>query len=147
MPNRTRLSNDEFIALRSIHRDPWASGAGFQWKQRKVWLDVDEDGWTRRVGTNGAYRWRSDLATRGQTARELLLARGLAQEEEVRCCNGACGKPGWVLTTLTPNGKSLMAVLGRHAARDVTDREDAAAARRAAAKPSPIASLKNFLFG
>lgn len=147
MPNKTRLSNDEFIALRSIHRDPWASGAGFQWKQNKVWLDVEDDGWARRVGTDDAYRWRGELVARGQAARESLLARGLAQEEEVRCCNGGCGNPGWMLTTLTPSGKALMAVLSRQAARDVSNREEAAAARLEAAAPSLMASLKKAVFG
>lgn len=147
MPNKTRLSNDEFIALRSIHRDPWASGAGFQWKQNKVWLDVEDDGWARRVGTDGAYRWRGELVARGHVARESLLVRGLVQEEKVRCCNGACGKPGWTLTTLSRSGKVLMVVLGRQEARDISNREEAAAARLVASKPSLMTSLKKAVFG
>jgi hypothetical protein len=117
MAQKTRLTDDEFKALRSVARDPWASGAGFQWKHNGVWLEVEEDGWSRRAGTDEAYRWRGALVQRGLAARDLLLDKGLVQEEEVPCCKGQCGHVAWVLTTLTPRGVALMAVLSREAAQ------------------------------
>lgn len=120
MAQNTKLTDDEFTALRSVARDPWASGAGFQWKHNGVWLEVEEDGWSRRVGSDEAYRWRGALIRRGQAARDLLLERGLVQVEDVRCCNGGCGHLAWELTTLTPRGKAMMDVLTARAARELS---------------------------
>lgn len=150
MTQNTKLTNDEFIALRSVHRDPWAEGAGFQWKQQGKWLDVDDDGWARLVGTNEAYRWRGPLVNRGKVALALLVERGLVQEEVVRCCNGLCDHPGWRLWTLSPRGKGLMAVLGRCAARDKARLAELARAKAesfANAALSPLARLKKAILG
>ena len=150
MTQNAKLTNDEFIALRSVHRDPWAEGAGFQWKQQGKWLDVDDDGWARPVGTDEAYRWRGPLVKRGQAALALLLQRGLVQEETVRCCKGLCDHPGWRLWTLSPRGKGLIAVLSRRAARDKA-RLDALARAKAEslanAELSPLARLKKAILG
>jgi hypothetical protein len=119
MLKNTRLSDDEFRALRSIARDPWASGAGFQWKHNRRWLDVADDGWSRRVGSEGAYSCRPRLVERGQAARNLLLARGLVKEEEVHCCNGGCGRTAWMLTTLTERGQALVFALAQRAKQGI----------------------------
>lgn len=109
MQNATKLTNDEFLALRSIHRDPWCSRLGVLWKAHGVWLEVGEDGWARRAGSEDAYRWRGELIERAHAALDLLLQRGLVQEELVPCCpDPTCHRSDYLLWTLTKRGEGLI---------------------------------------
>lgn len=114
---RRRLTNDEFIALRSLSRDPWIGHQGFHftWKHRRRWWRIN-DGMAVNHDTDKV-DWLAHLPhleVQAKAAFEKLEAMGLAQITEQLCCPGTeCHRNDRSLYTLTDAGWRLLTVLDR----------------------------------
>ncbi len=98
---RRRLTTTEFMALRSIAREPWSEARGaIQWKFHRQWVHLHRDD-----------RWRyGSLIARAWDAAENLEKMGLVVRVAVRrCCNDPkCQEPKHDEIRLSESGELLL---------------------------------------
>lgn len=85
-----RLTNDQFMALRSIAREPWdLQWRRIQWKFNGKWFHLDSKGW--RSALDAAYPAHcgyGQMRDRAWDAAWGLEALGLVEISTIRCCPG-----------------------------------------------------------
>jgi hypothetical protein len=104
------LTNDEFIALRALGREPWRVGTSLWWRHYGTWCRLSPDG--RMDGENGrVWHGRQELSDRAQEAVFELAGKGLVVETiDSTCCpNPQC--PRNVILQLTERGRRLLAAV------------------------------------
>ena len=122
--SRNRLNTDQFLALRSIAKNPWQWNVGrseavIQWKFHKRWyyifsrdhnVLIPMDGET--TWGNGCYHQHNgwdDIFEKSYKARDELIERGLVQDKFIRCCPGtSCHNNDRHIYRLTERGLALI---------------------------------------
>lgn len=118
-PGLRRLSNDEFIALRSLHKGAWVMHHGFffHWKHNRRWWYVNgSSGYaTRYIDCGPAElpkietRFLHQAASKARLAHESLRERGLARTTVDRCCPGTdCHRNDRLVFEPTEAGTALI---------------------------------------
>src|SRR6185503_19242744 len=85
MNTQRRQSNDEFIALRALGREPWQLGTAIWWRHYGTWCRLYPDGHMRAVDGR-SWSGRDDLLERAECSAYSLKVQGLAELLNRQCC-------------------------------------------------------------
>lgn len=109
-----RLNTDQFLALRSIAKEPWDMQWGrIQWRFNGKWCHLFRRHGVRAplgsVDGIGGHCGYDDVFDRAWDAAWALVAYGLVEEFTVRCCPGtSCHANDREEFRLTPRGVALL---------------------------------------
>jgi hypothetical protein len=137
MTSTFRLTNDCFIALRSLQLEDYILGADILWKHNRKWVRISADGWATSRD-DGSCRYPGvEVFDRAEKAIHQLAVLGLACEQVIRCCPGqACHLNDRLAWRLTAEGERFADRL-REAARKKA--QAIAVAQPGTAGPAPAA--------
>lgn len=114
MNKHPRLNNDDFIALRSVCREPWISARGFDgtilWKFNGKWFRVDQAEVAMSLVDDYAWSYKGSVWARAYCALDRIEAYGLVESNIVRCCPDTdCHLNDRLTWNITERGRALLA--------------------------------------